>query len=500
MTMNASELVTLGACAGQLALAFVAVARATSSPLAVPLALLCLDIFGWTAAGLAYNLSHAPGWRWLDHALTPWTAPLALHFVLLFVGRRRALRGALHFAGIASGALSLVSFVAFAVPSVQPFIGSPQWSIALMSIAIPTMVFAILALVRHLRESGDATERARTRLLLAAASIGTGLGATEELGRFVGVPPLGDVGMLVITAPLSLVALRFRLFQSDFSLRTAAYVVSLAGGSILVGLFVFHHLGANVAMLLFGSGTVTLALVGASRRWLAEGAHRRALRSQLTTLGRFSAQMAHDLKNPLAALKGAAQLLREDLRQEHPAVDRAAFADLMLEQIERLNRLVDIYGRLARTEPERDALDLNELARSVLGLQALAGEGIAVRTEFEDDLPRFSGDREMLQRVLENLVRNAVESMPDGGTVVVRTMRSDSTDARAVAFSVQDTGVGMDARTRERAFDDFFTTKPHGSGLGLAFAHRVVEAHKGQISLESEHGHGTVVRVRLPVA
>ena len=499
MTMNASELVTLGACAGQLALALVSVARATSSPLAVPLALLCLDIFGWTGAGLAYQLSEAPGWRWLDHALTPWTAPLALHFVLLFVGRRRALRGVLYLAGVGAGALSLVSFAAFATPAVQPFIGSPSWSIVFLSIAIPTMVFAMLALSRHLRESTDLTERARTRLLLAAASIGTGLGATEELGRFVGVPPLGDVGMLVITAPLSLVALRFRLFQSDLSLRTAAYVVSLAGGSILVGLLVFHHLGANAAILLFGSGTVTLALIGASRRWLAEGAHRRSLQSQLTMLGRFSAQMAHDLKNPLAALKGAAQLLREDLRQERPAVDRAAFAELMLEQIERLNRLVDIYGRLARVEPERDPVDINELARSVLGLQVFASEGIAVRTEFEEDLPRLSGDREMLERVLENLVRNAVESMPDGGTVVVRTMRSDSADARAVAFSVQDTGVGMDARTRERAFDDFFTTKAHGSGLGLAFAHRVVEAHRGEISLESEHGHGTLVRVRLPV-
>jgi signal transduction histidine kinase len=105
----------------------------------------------------------------------------------------------------------------------------------------------------------------------------------------------------------------------------------------------------------------------------------------------------------------------------------------------------------------------------------------------------------MLERVLENLVRNAVEAMPDGGTVVVRTMRSGSGATDAVAFSVRDTGIGMDARTRERAFDDFFTTKPHGSGLGLAFTHRVVEAHRGQMSLESEQGRGTLVCVRLPV-
>jgi two-component system sensor histidine kinase HydH len=497
--MDVAQIVTLCACVGQLALAFVCIARAASSPLAVPLALLCLDILGWTAAGLAYNLSHAASWRWLDHALTPWTAPLALQFVLLFVGRRRALRGALYVAGLACGSLSVLPVLAFVLPSVRPFIGSPSWSVLLMSVSVPTMAFAIAALLRHLRESADPTERAGTRLLLAAACIGTGFGATEELGRFVGVPPLGDVGMLAITAPLSLVALRFRLFQGDLSLRAAAYVVSLTGGSILAAQFVFHHLGANVVVLLFGLGTVTLALSAAIRRWVAEGAHRRSRRAQLTTLGRFSAQMAHDLKNPLAALKGAAQLLCEDLSRATAGVDRVRFANLMLEQIERLNCLVDVYGRLARVEPELEPIDVNDLARAVLGLQSFASRQVVVETQFEDGLPPCSGDREMLERVLENLVRNAVEAMPDGGTVVVRTMRSGSGRSGTVALSVRDTGIGMDARTRERAFDDFFTTKPHGSGLGLAFAHRVVEAHRGEMSLESEPGRGTVVCVRLPV-
>jgi signal transduction histidine kinase len=98
--------------------------------------------------------------------------------------------------------------------------------------------------------------------------------------------------------------------------------------------------------------------------------------------------------------------------------------------------------------------------------------------------------------VLENLVRNAMEAMPDGGTVTVRTARSG---AESVLLSVADTGCGMDARTRERAFDDFFTTKALGSGLGLAFVRRVVEAHGGRVSLESEQGRGTLVSVRLPV-
>jgi signal transduction histidine kinase len=205
--------------------------------------------------------------------------------------------------------------------------------------------------------------------------------------------------------------------------------------------------------------------------------------------------MAHDLKNPLAALKGAAQLLREDMVR--PAgVDRIVFADLMLDQIDRLDRLVDVYGRLARVEPAREPLDVNEMTRAVLALQSLASERLAVNAALEEGLPRCRADREMLSRVLENLVRNAMEAMPDGGTVTVRTAPDGP---EAVILSVEDTGCGMDARTRERAFDDFFTTKALGSGLGLAFVRRVVEAHGGHVSLESEQGRGTVVSVRLPV-
>jgi signal transduction histidine kinase len=174
----------------------------------------------------------------------------------------------------------------------------------------------------------------------------------------------------------------------------------------------------------------------------------------------------------------------------------------MLDQIARLDRLVDVYGRLARAEPQPEELDLNELVATVLALPSLTGAGgrAIVKTELEAALPRCRADQDMLTRVLENLVHNALEAMPDGGTVTVRTTRADQEGKTGVAFWVQDTGAGMDARTRERAFDDFFTTKPTGSGLGLAFVRRVIEAHGGEASFESGHARGTVVRVWLPVA
>jgi signal transduction histidine kinase len=497
--MSASQVVTVVACMSQLALALMCIVRAARSPLAVPLALLCLDIFGWSGAGLAYELSGRTPWTLLDHTLSPLTAPLALAFALTFVGKRRAFRSTLLVSWVACGSLGLASALGFVVPALSAFVASKShaWAVWLLSASIPTMVFAVVALVMHYRDSIDPIERARTRLIFAALAIGTAFGLTEELSNLAPpFPPLGNIGMALAALPLALVALRLRLFERDVSLRAASWVLASAGLAVIAMLIVFRYFDPSAAMLLLGCATVTLALIAGRRRWMSEAAGKRARHAQLATLGRLSAQMAHDLKNPLAALKGAAQLLREDLA--HPGgIDRVKFADLMLDQIDRIDGLVDVYGRLARIDPAREPIDVNDLVRSVLALQSFATERVDVRIDLAEGLPSCRADRGMLTRVLENLVRNAMEAMPDGGVVTVRTSRAEGDGSITVA--VQDTGVGMDARTRERALDEFFTTKPKGSGLGLAFVRRVVEAHRGAVSLESTQGRGTVVRVRLPV-
>jgi two-component system, NtrC family, sensor histidine kinase HydH len=497
--VHPSDALTAAACAGQLALALLCIARAIRSPLAVPLALLCLDIFGWTASGLAFDLSGVEAWRWLDHALTPLTAPLALQFILVFVGRRRALRVALGAVSVASGALGLASALAFMLPSFRPFIGSPAWALSFFAVVIPAMALALTVLAWHLRGAEDLTERSRARILFAAFGLATPFVLTGELGG-LGVPPLESVGLLISTALLSVVALRFRLLERDLSLRAVGYALGLTGVAAIVALIVLRTLGENGAVVLLGSTTLSLALLAAGRQWLAETAIRRERQAHLATLGRFGAQISHDLKNPLAALKGAAQLLAEDIARPAPGLDRIAFVRLMLDQIARLEGLVDVYGRLARVEPVRTPIDLNEVARGVLAFQSLVVEGIAVNVDLGGDLPLCRADRDLVARVIENVVRNAFEAMPGGGAVTIRTAAERLRGKERIVLSVADTGGGMDARTRERAFDDFFTTKALGSGLGLAFVRRIVEAHGGDVSLESTLGRGTVVSVRLPVA
>jgi signal transduction histidine kinase len=492
---------TLVACVGELALALVAALRGSRSPLALPLALLSLALFGWNFANLAFLLSGNPAWRWLDVAVSPLGTPFALHFLLGFAGRTRELRSPLIGCYAYYGALSLASLSAFALPAAQRFAGSPLWAMLFLAGLVPTTLLAGGALFVHLRRASTAEEQARTKLLIASLALAVALNATELLADVgLDIPRLGALGALTCTALLTTVTFRFDLFERRLSTAHALYAASLGSLAVAAYVALFWVLRTNLALLAIAVLTLTLAIVFISRRAVTLQSARRARLQYLATLGRFSAQMAHDLKNPLAALKGAAQLLREDQLQGKPLAERVKYLDLMLGQIDRLHRVLDDYQRLGRADPRREPVDVNLLAHAIAKERVPDGPAsVEVRTELDPALPSCSIDREMIGYALENLVRNAVEAMPTGGTLSVRTAKASLASGPAVRLEVQDTGQGMDARTKERAFDDFFTTKAQGSGLGLAFVKRVAEAHGGEVALTSQEGRGTVVALVLPL-
>ena len=199
--------------------------------------------------------------------------------------------------------------------------------------------------------------------------------------------------------------------------------------------------------------------------------------------------MAHDLRSPLSALLGAVQVL-EGTGED--AETRREFLGLAFAQAKRMSAIVDRYDRMGRIEPRPTLVRINEIARAVARLHAL-DDGALVLDAAD---PECEADRDLVESAVENVVRNAVEATKEGGGGEVRleTLR----EAGSVVLRVIDTGPGMDARQRERAFEDFFTTKETGSGLGLAFARRVMVAHRGDVTLTSAVGSGTTVVLRLP--
>jgi two-component system, NtrC family, sensor histidine kinase HydH len=491
--------VDLAFSAFQLALAIVSLSRVRRTKVARPIALFCLCMATWSGAAFAGEISGVQAWQLVDRAVSPLTAPLALDIALTFDGRRRALRSSLKIAYALGGTLGAVSLAALVAPALRPFIGSQPWIVLLYSLSIPLIGFSIIAFVAHLQRSVDRLEEERTRSVLVAVGIAAVLGSIEPFAP--NVSSLGKLGLALATLTIVLVSLQFSWFENDLRVRRFTYVLALLGAGTAVYIALFGFRDAMALRLVLGTIFVTIPLVVTSRRWAEESALRKEKVSQLATLGRFSAQIAHDIKNPLAALKGAGQLLRDDAaawpaNAAAPAGPKPVeLVDLMLEEIDRISRVVDAYGRMARVDVTLAPTDVNEVVTKVVSLQALARSStVRLSTKLAEGLPCCNADGDMLGSVIENLVRNAIEASRAGGSVTVLTEAAPD----GIVVRVEDDGVGMDAQTRERAFDDFFTTKTTGSGLGLAFVQRVVQAHGGEVSLTSTPGHGTVVRVRLP--
>ena len=490
--------ISLGACAGLLALAGLALVRVGRSVLALPLSVLCIALSTWNFADFALAHSGGPGWRFIATAAALMSAPSALHFILSFVGERRRLAAAMFSAYGVFGVLAATAVAGLGSTRVAEAVGSRGFVLTVLAFTAPLLLGGFSLLTQHLRREVRATERTRASLMLTGLALLVTLLGTDlvaVLGQEV--PRLGNLGTLLGLPAIAVVALRLRLFGQELSNVHAMYALLLALMGVLAYLAIFQLFAAQYGALVVGTAAVTLTLLAIMRRGVIAFVAQRERLEQMATLGRFSAQMAHDLKNPIAALKGAAQFLKVEHSQGQPWDDKGEFLDLLLEQVERLDRVVSTYQRLGRVEPLKQPLDLNQLAASVLSLQTFTGRPeVEIQRELATDLPRCTGDWDLLANAVENLVRNAFEAMQRGGTMTLRT-RLDGT---GVALSVEDTGEGMNARTRERAFDDFYTTKATGSGLGLAFVRRVVEAHGGEVTLTSHEGRGTTVTLRLPVS
>ncbi|MCC6873721.1 MAG: HAMP domain-containing histidine kinase [Sandaracinaceae bacterium] len=490
---------TLGASACFLGLAALAAVRAQRNPLALPLALLCADLFAYNSLDVLGSLLGGVEWEWLEAATASLAAPLMLHFILAFVGARRAQRTVLIASYVFFGALALASVSPLAVPAMRWFPSSDRWAQLMLLGVVPAYAIAAVLVVRHYRSNVEPEERARTQLLVGTVVIGVG-GPATDLAHIAGAtasPRLAAGGMLVGAILLTALALRFRLVRGA----TALLIVNvlLIGVVGVVAQIVFIRLaGERLALLALGTSGIILAILASARTvWIAfTGVRERS--AYLTTLGRLSAQMAHDIRNPLAAIKGAAQYLQEERAQGRSLDGAADFVELILEQTERLDRVVQHYQRLGRAVPEPHVLDVAALLERVAdGVRAMpAVRDASITIDVEAEPLSASLDEDLLSAALENLARNAVEAIGGKpGRVVLRA----ELERDAVSIAVTDDGPGMDARTRERATEEFFTTKSEGTGLGLAFVRRVAQAHGGRMYVESALGKGTTVRLVVPI-
>ena len=219
--------------------------------------------------------------------------------------------------------------------------------------------------------------------------------------------------------------------------------------------------------------------------------------SKLAALGRLAASLAHEINNPLQAIRSSLHLLAKRPLDEEK---RNRYLNVAAKEVERLIQLVQRMLDLYRPAKEKRTLsDINALLEDTLALASkqLQHCNINLSRHLDPDLPRLEAVASYLKQVFINIVLNAVEAMPQGGELTVRTSLDEET--RELLISFTDTGSGIPASDLPYVFEPFYTTRESGTGLGLAISYSIVEQHGGKIEVESEEGQGTTFAVRLPL-
>jgi signal transduction histidine kinase len=223
--------------------------------------------------------------------------------------------------------------------------------------------------------------------------------------------------------------------------------------------------------------------------------------SKLATMGELAAGIAHELNNPLATLALRAESLVHQLADDDP---KRRVVEVIGQEVERMGRLVGNLLQFSRRSHQQiSTVDVcNEIENSLELIEYhLRSHKIKVVREFAQNLPTVQADRQQLHQVYLNLLTNAADAMPQGGKLIVRVAKTQMEDGRgAVQIEFVDAGTGIFPHDLDHIWEPFFTTKPEGkgTGLGLAICRRVVEEHHGTISIDSQYGQGTTVRIVLP--
>jgi signal transduction histidine kinase len=234
---------------------------------------------------------------------------------------------------------------------------------------------------------------------------------------------------------------------------------------------------------------------------LKEQMHKMQRTEQLVVVGELAAGLAHEIKNPLAGIKVAMQVLSEEagLSEEDRGVVKK-----VAQEVVRLESLMRNFLNFARpAKPQMTALNVNSLINTILTFYVKSRSvspdrpnGIRIEKDLQP-LPDTMADPMQLQQIFLNLILNAVDAMPGGGALGVRTFHE--TGPNLIHVEISDTGKGISAENADKIFQPFFTTKPKGTGLGLAISKQLIEQHDGSVTVAANPSGGAVFRIRLPL-
>lgn len=376
---------------------------------------------------------------WFYFALvgSPMMPALLFHFICALVpaGPGRSWIGSAY--GL-SALLSASSLAAMISETARRFVDGILWNVYFLTVLLPFVIAGVILLRRGIKDSVSAEEKARFRSVLYATMIAAGMGLTDLIQIFhVPVPKLGHAGSVIYPSILA------------------------------VGLFKYRRTYDIMAQL----------------------------QLKLELLSAMATGIAHEIRNPLSSVKGAAKLLRA-------ATDRTGdesareYADVITEELARIDTILANFQQLTRPIAiTKEPVAINDVLDRTVKLAETGVVPLRMTLDLAAGLPLVPADASALKQVFLNLIMNAAAAGGGNGTLLITTARTP----RGVSIRFRDRGVGIPPESLERIFEPFYTTKGAGMGLGLSICRRIVLAHAGRIEARNAHPAGAEFNIFLPL-
>ncbi|MCX5725860.1 MAG: ATP-binding protein, partial [Candidatus Saganbacteria bacterium] len=495
---------------------FVFLAGRKKSP-NVTLALYTLSVafwsFGQFMSEVSFSKPQALFWAREHLAAAVFIPVFYLHFVLSFLDMVEKRKKVLFFAYGLCFLLFVIAFTPLYVSDVAPKLIFNYYPVpgpffpVFTILFIALIAYGLFELASGLKNAAG-IKRNQIIYILFASVAGFAGGSMMFLPVYnIGILPIGYyfVPVYILVAVYAIVRHKLLdinivsgkgLLYSTFVLLIVVSFISVILMIVVVENFTgLNSIFASAIVLLFTMGNYFAIAVENARLHESILAREREvfMKDKLASLGTLAAGMAHEIKNPLAAIKGLTQVLHENY--DDPGF-RKNFVEIIPRQLDRINNIVEDLLRFGKPSSYiKREMEVNNAIESVLKLleRECSKNNIKIIRGL-GPLPKVYADFDALGQAFMNIILNAIQAMPEGGTLSIKS----DLDGAKVNVEISDTGAGIPEENLKNIFDPFFTTKDRGAGLGLCITYRIIKEHGGEIKVESKVGEGTKFKVLLP--